>query len=67
MVQIDARGISCPQPVLMTQKALKQYPEGVEVIVDNVTARNNVERFMKQAGYKVSIEEREEDFILCAK
>ncbi len=66
MVQIDARGMSCPQPVLMTQKALKQYPEGVEVLVDNITAKNNVERYMKKAGYKISIEKKENDFMLCA-
>lgn len=66
LVKIDARGVSCPQPVLLTQKALKQYPEGVEVIVDNMTARNNVERYMKNDGYKVSVVEKEEEFLLQA-
>ncbi|WP_072585964.1 sulfurtransferase TusA family protein [Clostridium sporogenes] len=67
LVQIDARGISCPQPVLMTKKALANNKEGIDVIVDNMTARGNVERFMKNSGYKVIIEEKEDDFILSAR
>ncbi|AVQ38288.1 TPA: sulfurtransferase TusA family protein [Clostridium botulinum] len=67
MVQIDARGVSCPQPVLMTKKALANNKEGINVIVDNMTARGNVERFMKNSGYKVTIEEKEDDFILSAR
>lgn len=67
LVQIDARGVSCPQPVLMTKKALGNNKEGIDVIVDNMTARGNVERFMKNSGYKVTIKEKEDDFILSAR
>ncbi|KRU28926.1 sulfurtransferase TusA [Clostridium sporogenes] len=67
LVQIDARGVSCPQPVLMTKKALEKNKEGVDVVVDNMTARGNVERFMKNSGYKVTIKEKEDDFILSAR
>ncbi|MBD5637105.1 sulfurtransferase TusA family protein [Clostridium botulinum] len=67
LVQIDARGVSCPQPVLITKKALENNKEGINVIVDNMTARGNVERFMKNSGYKVTIEEKEDDFILSAR
>ncbi|PPK49657.1 TusA-related sulfurtransferase [Clostridium algidicarnis DSM 15099] len=64
MVKIDARGISCPQPVLMTKNALMNNPKEVEVTVDNATAKNNVERYMKQSGYSVSSTNKEDDFIL---
>ncbi len=67
MVQIDARGVSCPQPVLMTKKALDNNKDGIDVIVDNMTARGNVERFMKNSGYKVTIKEKEDDFIVSAR
>lgn len=68
MEQIDARGVSCPQPVLMTKKGLENNPEGIDVMVDNITARGNVERFMKNAGYKVTIKDiDEEEFILSAR
>lgn len=64
LVKIDARGISCPQPVLMAKNALMNNPKEVEVTVDNATAKNNVERYMKQSGYSVSSTNKEDDFIL---
>lgn len=55
-VQIDARGVSCPQPVLMTKKALGENPSGIEVLVDNNTARNSIERYVKNLGYKIEVQ-----------
>lgn len=46
-MRIDARGLSCPQPVLMTKKGVAESPNGVEVLVDNMTACNNVKKFLK--------------------
>ncbi|WP_073125045.1 sulfurtransferase TusA family protein [Asaccharospora irregularis] len=66
LVKLDARGLSCPQPVLMTKKGLKLNPEGIEVLVDNNTACMNVKKFMTHAGYKVSISESEDEFTLTA-
>lgn len=66
MKQIDARGMSCPQPVLMAKKGLDENPKGIEIIVDSVTAKGNVERYMKNAGYKVAIKEQDSEFILKA-
>lgn len=54
MIKIDARGMSCPQPVLMTKKAIKENSDQVEVLVDNETARGNVSRFLSTSGYRVS-------------
>ncbi len=67
MKQFDARGLSCPQPVLKAKMALKENPDGIQIIVDNNTARNNVDRFMKNSGYKVEVEEKDGDFILTAR
>ncbi|MDO4733139.1 MAG: sulfurtransferase TusA family protein [Bacillota bacterium] len=63
-MKIDARGLSCPQPVLLTQQALKASPATVEVLVDNKTAEGNISRFAAKAGYKVSSREENEEFIL---
>lgn len=49
---VDACGLSCPQPVLLTKNALPHNPEGVTIIVDSVTAKNNVERFLQQVGHR---------------
>ena len=64
MDKIDARGMSCPQPVLKTKNAIKSLPAEVEVLVDNETARGNVERFLSSSGYRVSITEMEDEFLL---
>lgn len=67
MKTIDTCGMSCPQPVLMTKKALDVEKDGVDVIVDNNTSKENVRRFMQSAGYSVEIEETEGTFVLRAR
>ncbi len=59
MKTIDARGLSCPQPVLMTQGALKGLKTGtVEVLVDTSASRENVSRFAGKSGWTVTVEDR---------
>jgi tRNA 2-thiouridine synthesizing protein A len=62
--EIDARGISCPQPVLMTKKALVENPEGIVVLVDNNTAKSNVMRFAQNSGYTAKVREENEEFVI---
>lgn len=60
VITVNASGLSCPQPVMMTKKALSGIDLGrVEVLVDTATSRNNVSRFAENKGWKVSTEERE--------
>lgn len=67
MKRIDTCGMSCPQPVLMTKKSLEENPEGLDIIVDNNTAKGNVERFLKNAGYKATITENDDIYIIEAR
>lgn len=54
-VVVDARGRSCPEPVLMTKRAADKRGNGtIEVLVDTMTSRENVTRFAEGAGWKVS-------------
>jgi len=64
MKEIDCRGLACPQPVLTTKKALEEGQEELIVIVDNIAARDNVERFAKSQGAVVDIEKKDNDFYL---
>ena len=61
MNQIDARGYSCPEPVLMTKNALKNGTPLV-VLVDNETPLQNVRRFASNNGYQVTWKELGEDY-----
>ncbi len=62
---IDARGYSCPTPVVMVQKAVKEgAPASLEVAVDNQCSVENVKRFAQHAGYRVEVSDFEGDFKL---
>jgi len=68
MATLDCRGMSCPQPVLETKKALeKSGPEGVLVLVDNPGSKENVRRFGESQGYQVDITEEKGAFRLRLK
>jgi len=59
---VDARGLSCPQPIIMTQKAIAHGSLPIEVTVDTVTSRENVRRMVEQKGYKVEIIHQGDEF-----
>ena len=60
---VDARGLACPQPVILTRDALKEAAE-VITIVDNETARANVIRLAEQTGATVKVEQKEDGIYL---
>lgn len=64
MKKIDARGLSCPEPVIMTKNAMASREAAYEVLVDNVTAKENVTRFAVHQGYRVEVKEQEDEFLL---
>ncbi|MCC8139353.1 MAG: sulfurtransferase TusA family protein [Lachnospiraceae bacterium] len=61
---IDARGRSCPEPVIMLRKALESKEDHYEIMVDNHVSVENVTRFAEHSGYEVHIEEKGDDFLL---
>jgi TusA-related sulfurtransferase len=61
---IDARGMSCPQPVLMTKNALKKNPDLVQILVDNETAKGNIERYLSHEGFSVEFLNQDEDILI---
>lgn len=65
MSRIDARGLLCPQPVIMTKKALEQIESGeIIAIVDNATAKENVSRLATNMNYQHEIEEKDGCFYI---
>lgn len=56
MKNIDARGLACPQPVILTKNALDDN-ENVTTIVDNETAKLNLIKLAKSLGCEVAIKE----------
>lgn len=56
MIRIDAKGDVCPIPIIKTKKELKNIEKNgtVLVIVDNETAKENLEKMAKELGYNYS-------------
>ncbi|MBW2544942.1 MAG: sulfurtransferase TusA family protein [Deltaproteobacteria bacterium] len=53
--KVDARGLSCPQPVLMTLNEIKTGKTSeVEILVDTETSKENVSRAATSQGWKVT-------------
>ena len=51
---VDARGLSCPQPVLMTMDEMKRLAKGeIVVLVDTDTSKENVSRAATTEGWQV--------------
>lgn len=52
---VDARGLLCPMPVVMVQKAVKDgHPAEIEVLLDDACAVENVTRYANRQGYTVT-------------
>jgi tRNA 2-thiouridine synthesizing protein A len=66
---VDARGLSCPQPVILSRDAVKKVESGgsVEVLVDTVTSRDNVRRAVENMGCTVEIQEEGDEFRVVVK
>lgn len=59
---IDARGLSCPQPVIMIVNEIKKLGQGeLTVLVDTDTAKENVSRATNAQGWSVLGIEPDED------
>lgn len=54
MQLVDARGLSCPQPVIETKKVIDTKQTELQVLVDNIAAKENVSRFARSAKYSIS-------------
>ncbi len=59
---LDARGLSCPQPVLMTLDEIKKLKQGeIEILVDTETSRENVSRAAESRKWEVQEVQEEGD------
>ena len=61
---VDARGLSCPQPVILARKAIQEGAFPIEVLAETVTSRQNVQRASERLGCKVQVIEMEDEFKL---
>ncbi len=55
---VDAKGLACPQPLILTRKAIGEKIGNFQVVVDDPISRKNIERYLKheKKEYKISEE-----------
>lgn len=63
---VDARGLSCPEPVLLAKKAIDGLAGGtIEVLVDTATGMENVSRMANTLSCTVEVTDGDDgNFVL---
>lgn len=64
MIEVDAKGLSCPIPVVRTKQALDKNPGECCVLVDAYVQVENVTRLAESMGYGVKVERDGETYRL---
>ena len=60
MKEVDARGLSCPEPLMMAMEAVKKNPkEKIKILVSEPHQKMNVEKFAKDHGKTPTSEEKD--------
>ena len=68
MERIDARGLSCPQPVVLAKNTIDKIASGeFEIIVDTGTVRDNISRLAENFGWTAAVRTDGEDIVLTLK
>ena len=68
IIKINAKGLACPQPVVLTKDALDDIEEGIiEVTVDNESASENVARLARNSRCNVEITKEGKNYIVRIK
>ena len=62
--KVDARGLSCPQPVILAKNAIDKGAFPIEVTVDSKTSWENVSRMAESKGCTVSTREENGEYFL---
>lgn len=65
MIEVDARGYSCPEPVLMAMQAVESSGgQPVRVLVSTAVARDNVIAMAEKKKKTASVEQADDDFAI---
>ena len=65
---VDARGLSCPQPVLLALNEIKKTEKGeIEVLVNTDTSKENISRLASEKGWQIEVNRMDEDYCLVLK
>jgi len=61
----DARGLLCPEPLLIVKKEMDRLGKGtIKVLVDSAAARDNITRLAQSQKWKIDITQDGDEFLL---
>lgn len=59
-MEIDARGLECPKPIILAENALSKIEEGIlTIIIDNEGSLENLKKYATRFGYYYEVEKDE--------
>ena len=65
MIEVDARGLSCPEPVILTMNAMKENgSQPIKVTVSNTVARDNICSLAKKRKRTVTAQRVGDDYVI---
>lgn len=68
MIKLDARGLSCPEPLMMVADAMKKHPgEEIEILVSEMHTKTNIENYCHDHGHPVVSTPKDFDIQLVIK
>lgn len=62
MKEVDARGLSCPEPIMLTAAAIKEANGPVKVLVSEPHQKTNIEKLAKDKGKKATVTQKGSEF-----
>jgi TusA-related sulfurtransferase len=62
--KIDARGLSCPQPVALTSRAIREGASDLEIVVDNEVSKENLLRLAKKYNMRADVREENHETVI---
>lgn len=54
MKVVDARGLSCPEPIMLTDEAVKAGEFPVKILVSEPHQKDNIMNFLESTGKKIT-------------
>lgn len=67
MNQIDTRGLSCPQPVVLVLSEIKTGNSEFEVLIDSEASLENVKRILNKNKLKFDVKENSDHTVYHVK
>ncbi len=67
-IEVDVRGLSCPEPVMLTAAALKNNPgKALKILASEAHVRTNVEKLLKSKKVAFSSSEVGHEYEIVTK